>query len=50
MKRRLFALVLILVLLLTNKTVNGKRNYLYPLIPFRPRALLSLLVRLPKKD
>jgi len=42
--------VLILLLLLTNKTVNGRRHYLYPLIPFRPRALLSLLVRLPKKD
>ena len=41
---------LILVLLLTNKTVNGKRRYLYPLIPFRPRALLSLVVRVKKKD
>ena len=43
----LFAIVL---LLLTNKTVNGKRHYLYPLVPFRPRALLSLIVRIPKKD
>ena len=42
--------VLILVLLATNKTVNGKRNYLYPLIPFKPRALLSLLVRVRKRD
>jgi len=40
----------ILILLLTNKTVNGKRNYLYPLIPFKPRALLSLLVRVRKRD
>lgn len=41
---------LVIVLLATNKTVNGKRNYLYPLIPFRPKALLSLLVRVKKKD
>lgn len=42
--------VLILLLLLTNKTVNGKRRYLYPLIPFKGRALLSLVVRTKKKD
>ncbi len=41
--------VLILILLLSNKTVNGKRSYLYPLIPFHGRALLSLFVRLPKR-
>ncbi len=41
--------LLIAVLLLSNKTVNGKRSYLYPLIPFHGRALLSLFVRL-KKD
>ncbi len=40
----------ILILLLTNKTVNGKRNYLYPLIPFKPKALLSLIIRVRKKD
>ena len=40
--------VLILVLLATNKTVNGKRSYLYPLIPFNGKALLSLFVRLRK--
>ena len=43
-------LVLCLVLLLTNRTINGKHNYLYPLIPFRPRALASLLFRVKKKD
>lgn len=42
--------VLILVLLLTNKTVNGKRSYLYPLIPFNGRALLTLVLRVKKKD
>jgi len=40
----------ILILLATNKTVNGKRHYLYPLIPFNGRALLTLLVRVKKKD
>lgn len=40
----------ILILLLTNRTVNGGHSYLYPLIPFNGRALLSLFVRLPKKD
>ena len=42
--------VVILVLLATNKTVNGKRSYLYPLIPFDGRALASLLFRVKKKD
>ncbi len=40
----------IIVLLATNSTVNGKRNYLYPLIPFKGKALLSLVVRLKKKS
>ncbi len=42
--------VLILILLLTNKTVNGKRSYLYPLIPFNYKALRSLFVRVKKYD
>ena len=37
--------VLIIILLLTNKTVNGKRSYLYPLIPFNAKALKSLFIR-----
>ena len=41
--------VIIILLLVTNKTVNGRRSYLYPLIPFNGRALLSLFVRV-KKD
>ncbi|MBQ9785337.1 MAG: spore germination protein [Clostridia bacterium] len=41
--------VLILLLLLTNKTVDGGRSYLYPLIPFNGWGLLSLFVRLKKK-
>jgi stage V sporulation protein AF len=37
--------LLIIVLIASNKTVNGKRSYLYPLIPFNGRALLSVLLR-----
>ncbi|MBQ9112318.1 MAG: spore germination protein [Clostridia bacterium] len=42
--------VITIILLLTNSTVNGKRNYLYPLIPFHGKALLSMIVRVKKKD
>ena len=42
--------VVIVILLLTNKTVNGKRSYLYPLIPFNFNALKSLFVRVKKYD
>lgn len=34
-----------LILVISNKTVNGRRNYLYPLIPFNGRALKRLIVR-----
>ena len=43
-------LLVTLVLLVTNSTVNGKRNYLYPLIPFNGKALKSLLLRVRKND
>ncbi len=39
-------LVLIAVLLFTTKTISGK-CYLYPLIPFNAKALVSLLIRKP---
>ncbi len=42
--------LLCLVLVATNSTVNGKRNYLYPLIPFSGRGLKSLLIRVRKND
>ncbi len=42
--------LLCILLVATNSTVNGKRNYLYPLIPFNGRALKSLLVRVGKSD
>ena len=40
----------IAVLLATNKTINGGRRYLYPLIPFNGRALLTLLIRRKKQS
>ncbi len=46
----LAGVVLIVVLIATNKTVNGERSYLYPLIPFSPKALLSLFVRRKKQS
>ena len=41
-------ILLTLILLATNSTVNGKRHYLYPIIPFRPKALKTLLFRVRK--
>jgi len=42
--------VLILVLIASNRTVNGSHSYLYPLIPFSGKALLSLIVRRKKRS
>ena len=42
--------VVIIILMATNKTVCGGRSYLYPLIPFDGRALLSLFIRIKKPD
>ena len=42
-------ILLILIALATNRTVEGRRRYFYPLIPFNGRALLSLFIRLPKR-
>ncbi len=43
-------IALTILLICTNKTVNGRRSYLYPLIPFNGKALLSLYVRLKKSN
>ena len=43
-------IALIIVLIATNATVDGKRNYLYPLIPFKPKALKTLFFRVRKRD
>jgi stage V sporulation protein AF len=42
--------ILTILLIATNKTVNGKRNYLYPLIPFNYNAFKSLFFRVKKYD
>lgn len=43
-------IVLVLILICTNKTINGKRNYLYPLIPFNAKGMKSMLIRVKKRD
>ncbi|MEE0969385.1 MAG: spore germination protein [Clostridia bacterium] len=43
-------LLLTIALICTNKTVNRNRSYLYPLIPFNGKALLSLYVRMKKSS
>ena len=40
-----FGVVLTIVLIATNKTVQGQRSYLYPLIPFNAKALGRLVLR-----
>ena len=42
--------LLILLLIISNRTVNGGHSYLYPLIPFSGRALLSLFIRRRKRS
>ena len=41
--------VLGIVLLATNKTINGERSYLYPVIPFNGNAFIRLFVRKLKR-
>ncbi len=43
-------IVITFILVATNKTVNGKRRYLYPLIPFNGKALARLLFRMKKNS
>ena len=43
-------IALCVVLVATNSTVNGRKNYLYPLFPFNGRALASLIFRVRKRD
>lgn len=42
--------VLLVFLLATNVTVTDEYSYLYPLVPFRPRALFRLIFRGKKRD
>ena len=41
----IFGVILSLVLIASNKTVDGQRHYLYPLFPFNARALSRLILR-----
>ena len=43
------SMLVFVILLISNRTATG-RNYLYPLIPFDPKALWRLFVRVPKYD
>ena len=43
-------IILFCVAVATNKTLGGRRRYLYPLIPFNAKDMLRLLVRRKKKD
>ena len=45
----LTGVLFIVVLLCTNLTLNGRRSYLYPLSPFRPRAMRTIVTRVIKK-
>ena len=42
-------IILCFVLLVTNKTLNDKRSYLYPLIPFNAKALKRMIFRVKKQ-
>ena len=43
-------IVIAFILVATNKTVNGRRSYLYPLIPWNSNAFAHLIFRMKKKD
>lgn len=47
----LISTLIMVLLIAANTSIPGSRSYLYPLIPFNGRALLSLIIRLknPKK-
>lgn len=41
---------IVILLIASNKTVNGKRSYLYPVIPFSWPAFKALFFRVKKRD
>ena len=41
-------IIITVILIATTKTTNGKRNYLYPLIPWNGRAMARLVFRMKK--
>lgn len=46
----LIGTLIMLLLIVTNKSIDGSRSYLYPLFPCNPRALLGLIIRVRKKE
>lgn len=46
----LLGVIIAIILVATNESLNYKRNYLYPLIPFNGKALKRLFFRLKKTD
>lgn len=42
--------VIMFLLLISNKTMNGEHSYLFPVIPFNGRAFARLFFRLKKRD
>lgn len=42
--------IIIFLLLLSNRTINGEHSYLFPVIPFNGRAFARLFFRLKKRD
>ncbi len=43
-------ILLSVLLVVTNCSVNGKNRYLSPLVPPKPKSLFRLLIRVPKDD
>ena len=46
----ILGIVLFCLAVATNRTLSGKRHYLYPLIPFDWGAMKRLVLRLKKSD
>ena len=46
----LLGTAVMLFLIITNTSIKGSRSYLYPLYPFNGRALLSLVIRVRRKQ
>ena len=43
-------ILLFMFFVATNRTLSDRHHYLYPLIPFNPKAFVSLLIRRKKQD
>ena len=43
-------ILLVLLLIVTNRTLSKKQHYLYPLVPFNYRDMMRLIFRHKKND